>query len=273
MKTLAPVLLASGLAATSAHAAVLFADTFGRANNTNLNASSTGKSGTLGALNWVEANTGSGASADASVNGGALQLSNGAANVTSYAVPYVDNNFTGLTGFEVSFDFTSAPPQGGVRTVGIGIGSSKAQLDTLASSVPSASSEVVFGFDVATTASASPTGVNIFQGGTQVGSTIVRTVTNGTTLRGVFTFDDMLTGTTIDYSIYFGTEVTPIYTGSTTWTGDNQNYIAVFNTHSSGNAGSVTKIDNFSISEIPEPASLALFGLGGLLVGRRQRRA
>ena len=50
------------------------------------------------------------------------------------------------------------------------------------------------------------------------------------------------------------------------------NYVALGDWHaeSGGNDGS---LDNFTLSQIPEPGSLALLGLGGLLIGARRRRA
>lgn len=58
-------------------------------------------------------------------------------------------------------------------------------------------------------------------------------------------------------------------TGVTT-AGDLDYYLIQFAQDEDGNPG-VTSVDNFSLTAVPEPSSLALLGLGGLLIVRRQR--
>jgi hypothetical protein len=83
----------------SANAATLFADSFDRGDSDDLNAAATGKSGSLGALDWVELD-GSGGTAVAS-----NELEIGETNAGGgWAIAYVNHNFTDDLIFTVSIE-------------------------------------------------------------------------------------------------------------------------------------------------------------------------
>lgn len=269
-----PCFAALALGSLPASAAtVLFADNFDRPGNTNLNATATGKSGTLGALNWIEvpgspSPFGNVSIANISGPNSGMTISSGTATTLS-GVPYVDHNFTGLTTMTVAFDFISASNSGGLRQLGFGIGNSKTTLDALTSS--GAFGDVGISIDVATTvAPIGQTGVQISHGGVQQ-TYISRTITSEDTFSATFTFADMNVGTAINYEVFqkTGLVTTSLYTGTSAWSATNQNYIGIFNTHRQANS-STAVIDNFVVS-IPEPRAALLGGLGLLALLCRRR--
>ena len=58
--------------------------------------------------------------------------------------------------------------------------------------------------------------------------------------------------------------------GGVTTAGDLDYYIIQFTQDEDGNAGT-TSVDNFILTAVPEPSSLALLSLGGLMIARRRR--
>lgn len=114
----------------------LFADSFDRADSDDLNASTAGKSGTLGALNWLE---------KSSVGGGRI-LSNGLqlgedGAAGGWALAYLEYNFTDATitdngKFSVSIDILNSDTRGGTRYAGIAVGGSLADYSGWASNAP-----------------------------------------------------------------------------------------------------------------------------------------
>lgn len=253
----------------SSAATVLFADTFDRADNNSLNAVSTGKTGTLGALNWTERATSGVATDDVDIVSSRMGMQVGT-GTTNSGIAYVDHNFIGYTTFSVAFDFAIAPNAGGLRQLGFGIGNTKAALDALTNS--GAFGVIGISFDVANTIDQNPdplipeTGVQILHGGTQQ-AYIPRTVAANDTLSATFTFANMNAGTSISYEVFH--EGVSIYTGSSAWAATNTNYIGMFNTHRNVSSD-IVSIDNFAVS-IPEPSTALLGGLGLLALLRRRR--
>ena len=229
-------------------AALLFADNFDRPDSTDLNASTAGKSGSLGALDWTEAGF------------GGFDIISGEANQanTNNAKAWVDHNFIGLTELTESLEVDSIVSSGNARYHGFSIGQSlaelQAQTETLNDHGPG---DVFIGLDD----TGGTRGVAIFHNGVlqqQPGN-----VSDPDTISATFTFADMNAGTTINYEVFLnGISLT---TGSTTWSGTNENYIAI-----QGNANNNSQLDNFSVEGVPEPGALALLAGGGLCVLRRR---
>lgn len=255
-----PVICALSFAGETSAAIVLFADNFNRGNSTDLNASTAGKSGTLGTLNWNER-----------VIGGDMEILSNQMNFNSGSdtaltnVPYVNHNFTGLTQITVEFDFISASASGGIRYLGFSIGNAKATLDALTASGPFG--DIGIYFDRATSLTPFTSGVVIREAG-NADTYITRTLAANDTLSATFTFADMNIGTAINYEVFH--EGISIHTGSHAWSATDQNYIGFSNTHRQ-TAGDNNIIDNFSVSTIPEPSTALLGGIGLLALLRRRR--
>jgi len=258
-------------AGTSAQAATLtlFADTFDRADSADLNAVTTGKSGTLGALDWVEVGT-TGANANdrgsSEIASNQLAIGNEGAG-SGWAIAYLDHNFTDAaisTGgeFTVTTDISIGGLSGGTRFNGFAVGHSLAEVSGWSANNPTNfASDFFFGYD--------PTGtkeVKIFTGGgTQVHQRGVD-LDSGAELSVRFTLSDFNSGSTVNYEAFV--DGVSEDTGSFTWSGTSENYITTYS-NVSGLSGFQ---DNFAVTTVPEPASLAM-GLMGLtmIVARRRR--
>lgn len=246
-------------------AAIVFADTFDRANSSSLNASTAGKSGTLGALNWNERQTVS-ADGDVLIASNRMVINSGT-NTNNSNVPYVDHNFIGYTSMTISLDFIAAATAGSQRDLGFSIGNSKATLDALISSAPFGLIRI--GVDNATSvANSTPeTGISI-RGNGLTAVHLPRTLVSGDTISANFNFANMNAGTTINFEVFH--EGVSIHTGTNTWGVTNQNYIGFYNTHRTA-TGDDNIIDNFVVEAIPEPGAALLGGLGLLALLRRRR--
>lgn len=262
-----PVMATSPFTASSG-AATLFADTFDRANNTDLNAASTGKSGTLGALDWIEQSSG----ATAEVSNSQILLGETAGGGGGWAIAYPDYNFSDALiasngNLTVTMDLASVSSTGNIRFAGFGVGNSSAELAAWAFNNPTSTftSDFFMGYDP--TGAGTAVGTYIFKNGTTQDfyNSTARTV--GTTLSATFTFADLNAGSTVNYEAFINGA--SVKTGSFTWSGTNENYIFLYSNYTGSNG----RIDNFAVSTVPEPSGLAMLGLGGLaLIGRRRRK-
>ncbi len=270
MKTLFTLAAAAGLIVTSgtASAATLFADSFNRADNTDLNAATTGKSGSLGALTWNEVSGGAGGNALIASNTLTLGENATAGGSSGYSTAYLNHNFTDAlitTGgeFTVSFDLGPASSGGGTRFTGFSLGNSLANVTGWTANNPTSfASDFFFGYD--------PTGtteLKIFEGGIQDFQSTTNLSAAGATLSvRFFGISDFNTGSTVNYEAFV--DGGSVDTGSFTWSGTNENYLNVYSNYTS-NSGT---LDNFAVTAlIPEPSTAALLGFGGLALLRRRR--
>jgi hypothetical protein len=254
----------------SASATTLFADSFDRGDNTNLNASTTGKSGSLGALDWIEKSS----SATAEINSNRILLGETGGAGGGWAIAYPNHNFNDALissngEFTVSADLGGVSSSGNVRFAGFGAGNSLTDLSNWSSNNPTSTftSDFFMGYDP--TSGGTAVGTYIFKSGTTQDFYDNQSRTEGTTLSATFTFADFNAGSTVNYEAFING--TSVKTGSFTWSGDNENYLFLYSNYSNSNG----RLDNFEVSTVPEPTSAALFGLGllGLIgFGRRRKR-
>ncbi|MFN3167174.1 MAG: PEP-CTERM sorting domain-containing protein [Phycisphaeraceae bacterium] len=229
-------LLSTAMVAGHAQAqTTLFRDTFSRPADTDLNASNAGKSGSLGTLDWVEINIDGEAETDGSNR---LKLESNASAGDKGVVVYPDANFNGLTSFEIEMRILNGSSGGNGRFLGMSVGQSKAELDAIAGADPARSvGDFYIGYDNIGT----DRGLNIRHNGanqTTINATTIAGFGYPDTLTVKFTFDDMNAGTTLNYEVLFegitGDPAVSVYTGSTTWSGTDENYIALSSNYLNG---------------------------------------
>ena len=262
-------LVLTSIGSPQAATITLFEDTFDRADNTNLNAVSTGKSGTLGALDWVEVKS----AGEPTITSNTLRLGETTGTTTSgggggWSIAYVDHNFTDATitsggEFTVSVDLVGSISSGGnTRFNGFAVGHSLAEVSGWSANTPASfASDFFFGYD--------PTGtteVKIFTSGSQVHQRTVD-LGAGAELSVRFTLSDFNTGSTVNYEAFVNGASED--TGSFTWSGTNENYLALYSNYTAMNG----KLDNFSVSTVPEPSSQVLMGLAAVVLCALRRRS
>ena len=286
-----PILLLplSLILALPASGTVLFQDTFDRANGNDIDASTTGMSGTAGSVIYVETDPGvapTGTLPDpevlTNITGNTLHLAEG---TNASAIGIDGHNFTdaiitttGNTGFSVSLDIGGLLAGGAINDtnfyVGFGVGMTQAEiqgisLDLQASNGPRGTFGLaqngVADFYVGWT----PNGggdLQFFKRATSGGTVFDLNVSSPAfaTLRADFTFTDFNAGTNVDVDVYWGD--TFQFSETFQWNGTNQNYLAISGRN---NAGLV--VDNFVVQTIPEPGTTLLLGLGLLGLVRRRR--
>jgi hypothetical protein len=260
-----PVLAAmAGLALTgaSANAAMLFGDTFDRPDNTDLNASTTGKSGTLGALDWVQLGSGGGTE----IVGNQLKGGdNGAGG--GWAVAYPDHNFVDTAissggGFSVTIDLLNYSTAGSGRWMAIAVGHSKAEIDAWSTNnAASTVSDLFVGYRF------TQQQLEVYDNGALVDEPGIGAYSVPQTMRVDYALSDFNAGSTVDYEAYLSGDL--ITSGSFTWSGTDENYIGIFTNLS----GRQALMDNLDITAIPEPATLFVMMAAGLpaLLKRRRR--
>lgn len=265
------VLSASALLAGSAQAVTLFADNFDRDDSTNLNASGDGKSGTLSTSDWIEVAS----SGNPFIENDTLRIGETNAGA-GWSIAYLNHNFTDgiiTTGgeFTVSVDLSgSLGSSGSVRFLGFAVGSSFAEVSGWTSNNPTSTFTPDFFFGYDPTSGGTAVGAYVYKNGTtqdhyeNVNLSGVATDTLSVRFSGISDFD---AGSTVNYEAFINGS--SIKTGSFTWSGNDENYINVYSNYTQHQG----RLDNFSVTAVPEPGSLALLGLGGLMIARRRRQA
>ncbi len=250
---------------TSAHAATLFADNFDRADNDDLNALATGKSGSLGALGWLEVSP---AADGGRILSNQLQLGETSGGGGGWALAYLDHNFTDSSistngNFSVSVDMVNNISGGNTRYAGIAVGGSSTDYSDWSSNAPaSEGADFYIGYDGSGTEE-----FRIWENGVLT-TTMPLNFLEPDTLRVDFTnVTNFNLGTTINYEVF--NNGSTVVSGDFTWGGLNENYLGLFSNWTDGGA----EMDNFSVTTVvPEPSSTALLGLGGLALILRRRR-
>ncbi|MGD9419931.1 MAG: Ig-like domain-containing protein [Verrucomicrobiota bacterium JB025] len=215
---------------------ILFADTFNRADDSDLNAADTGKSGVLAPLDWAEVLL----AADPLVQDNALHLGETSAG-GGFSVLYPDHNFTDTAitlgnGFSVSVDLVNAASTGSTRFMGIAVGQSKTEIDAWTANNPNSfDSDFFVGID--------PTGteeLKVFVNASEVFQTGF-SLTPPQTLSVDFTLTSFASGAPVSYEVFVdGASIT---TGSFNWSGAEENYIALFSNYTQTQA----IMDNFVV--------------------------
>lgn len=250
---------------SSANAATLFADSFDRPDNTNLNASSSGKSGGLGALDWIEVKS----AGEPQILGNVMRLGESGNGGGGWSIAYVDHNFTDPvisdTGeFTVSFDLPDAASSGFTRFTGFAVGHSKSEVDSWAANTPPTfSSDFFFGYDTTGTNEVKgfANGTEDFQQGVNLD--------NGGSLSVRFSdITDFNSGSSVDYEAFVNGG--SVASGSFNWSGTNENYLTTYSNYTV-NQGLVDNFEVTTITVIPEPSAVALLSLAGFALMRRRR--
>ena len=219
-------------------ATIIFADNFDRGDSSDLNAAVAGKSGALAPLDWIEVtNLANPEIVENAVNFGESGAGGG------WSVIYPDHNFidpsiTAGSGFEVSIDLLNTASLGSTRLTGISVGHSQEEVDAWSSNDPNEFlSDFFIGVD--------PTGTNevrIFTNGVEAFQTPV-TLGGGQALEVVFSgVTNFTAGSSVSYEAFFdGVSLT---TGTFTWSGTNENYIALYSNYTANQA----IVDNFVVN-------------------------
>lgn len=229
---------------------LLFADNFDRPDATDLNAAVDGKSGSLGALDWIPI---SNLNRTAIVANQLVGGDDGAAG--GFDFTYLDHNFTDAVissggSFSVSLDLVGFNGlSGGTRFMGIAVGHSKAEADAWSTNNPvSFDSDFFVGID--------QTGVRrlvAFENAVAQPDVPFDIAGGGQTLRVVFTnFTNFNAGTTVGYEVLI--DDTSFGTGTFQWSGTNENYLGLYANVSQSGA----VFDNFVVEATAEAIPLVL---------------
>ncbi|MDB4507230.1 hypothetical protein N9055_03340, partial [Akkermansiaceae bacterium] len=212
---------------TRAVPGVLFADTFNRANSTNLNASDSGKSGALGLLNY---STKTFDATTLDITNNRLRI-NGPANDGAYGgLVYIDDhNFVDASialsgGFSVSVDIAAYITAGSGRQMSVGVGQSLADLNAQSGVGPgNHSSDLLVAYRNTTD------DLEIYKNGVlDAEETVLSGLPNApTTMRIDYTLTDFEEGSTVIYHVYFDDASSAFTSGTFTWSGTDENYISL----------------------------------------------
>ncbi len=295
MKSLPALLIVLPLAQASATAAVLFSDSFDRADSRNIDATLTGIVDNTGSSipadavysqPWIDPNSASpvyGVQDGNPANGGGTQI---LANKLQLKVgvgttnAYINHNFINadiLTagGFSITVDVSgynqATINQGGAFGIGMTAAEAASMRDAVANSNNEAHLSNAFGatFPGQTNAVAdfwfAVRGNSTVTWGSRdtiFGSAVVAAKTGR--ISANFSVPDFNSGSTVGFEVFY--EGGSVGTGSFAWTDSNANFIGL-----DGRDNSFLNLDNLSIATIPEP-SVALLGLAGLGFLTRRRR-
>ena len=297
------LLLMSAISVLGANASanVLFSDSFDRANSDFLNDSTDGMGGSLAPLSYVE--RGDDILAEVkpaehdhltNITDNKLRMADGP-NASTF---YLDHNFTDeaiLTegGMKVGMTIVQdLGPFGGDpdRWCGFGVGNSQIEaehsyLDFDADGALATDPDGIYSRFRGAFGDGGKPGVSdmfvcfdknrggiiqVMKNGTNPGGGSSYAIENcsiaegGSRLELEMQFDDFTAGSTVDVNILW--DGTVVGTDSFTWDNDNSNYIGF-----SARQGDGFVVDDLIIATVPEPTTIGLLGLGGLVLRRRKK--
>lgn len=294
-------LFALTLQMANAHAAVIFSDSFDRADNNDIDTVTTGitnNTGTSFAASavynspWIDPNNLTGADTSATNGGGQRVKSNVLEKYNPGTVNmFIEHNFTNAEilaagGFSVSLDVNSISQATNGQGAAVAIGMSRAEALTGHDAI-----------DGGTTAGVSPIAkfTNAFQdtpfttgtvlgdfyfamradktvawgvGGTQPSVAAPNKVTVAAktgTISAAFAFTSFNAGSPVNYTVYYNGVAQG--NGTFTWSGTNENYIGV-----DARDSTLVQMDNLNISTIPEPTTFGLIAMALACAGGLRRR-
>ncbi len=234
-------------------AEVWFRDTFDRADNLDIDASSTGMSGVFAPMVYTESDPLVPDAGLSQITNNSLYLAYGpnASVVGLSSHNFIDAAILSNGGFNISMDITNLGSQTGTDYFcGFGVGLSASEMAALnldygTSSGPrgtyNGSKAGVADFYVCWTPN-SGGGVQIFSAGTTGGEQIAVNAAAGGVLSADFFFDGFATGAPVEVSIYFnGTEIAR---RQFNWNGTDENFLALSTRQSSGMI-----VDNLVVSQ------------------------
>lgn len=260
-------------ATVSANATVLFSDSFDRANNTNISASSVGMAGTLAPLVYVETFEGSGQPTSIQILNNQLNVAMG----VGMSSLFLDRNFTdagilSAGGFSVSLDVVSitAADDTGNRYGGFGVGNTRNEAinakDSFDSAVPFrpnlARANQGIGVSDFYVDLALDQNLRLWSNGALINTISVGAAAG--TIKVDFLVSDFNAASSVTAVVYFNGVQRDIR--SFAWDGTEANYIGI----SGRTAAAGVFLDNLTIAAIPEPATLLLLGIGSLMLRKRK---
>ena len=251
MKKLAIFLLVLGVAVqvqAGSTTTILFSDSYDRADNTDIDADSTGMAGTQAPMTYVEAFEGSGAATSIQVLSNELDVANG----VGMGSLYLDHNFTEASilsddGFSVSLEVVSINPAGddfANRWGGFGVGLTAAEaaaagdLNDSATTLRgggSATGVCDFYVDIA-----QDQNLRMWNNGTLLNTIAIGAAAGTITVE--FLVSDFNAGSSVTADVYYNGAL--VDTQSFTWDNTDTNYIGI-----SGRTGGVgVLLDNLAIA-------------------------
>jgi len=252
---------------------VLFSDNYNRPDNTDIDASSAGMAGTLSPLMYQENFEGSGQPTSIQILSNQLNVAVGA----GMSSLYLDHNFTdsdilSVGGFSVSLDVVSITnaddPTNRFGGFGVGLTRDEAQAaqDSFDSLVPLRpnTQRADMGIGVADFYAdlALDQSLRLWSNGDRLA--IIPVGTASGTLKVDFLFSDFNAGSSVTAVVYFNGIQQDVQ--SFTWDHTGENYVGI----SGRTAGAGVFLDNLEIATVPEPTTLVLLGIGGLMLRRKK---
>jgi hypothetical protein len=283
--TIGLILFSCAVAALPVHrasAAIIYSDTFDRSNTNNIDASLSGITDNTGSslpvdgvysTPWVDPANQAGGPDGNAANGGGQRINNNAYEKFSPGTAnlFVNHNFINpeiLTagGFSVSLDVlsTSTSNNGRGAAIAIGMSQSEAQsghdgFDGNPAPVAKYSNAFFDGPDAPFTTGAVLSDFyfalrgnsSVAWGSGTATPTSVAVAAKTGTLSADFTFSSFSAGATVNYTVRYNGVAQG--TGTFTWSGTNENYVGI-----DARDGTLVRMDNFSVTTIPEPATAGL---------------